>query len=106
MDNLVSVTAASPLGPLPPHPLGGGGRSSLLHLQPETVYGSDGVDGGGGEDDGGGHVMSDRVQSIASGIYREFERMIPKYGEEVSQSINQSGDLFICVVNSLMSIFS
>lgn len=45
---------------------------------PDTVYGSEGA---GPEEDS--HVMSERVQSVATGIYREFERMIPTYGEEV-----------------------
>jgi len=49
-------------------------------LQPETVYGSD--DPTGSEEDGC-HVMTDRVQGVATSIYREFERMIPTYGEEV-----------------------
>ena len=48
----------------------------------ETVYGSDGV---GDEDSGRG--MSDRVQCVATTIYRELERMIPAYGEEVVKEI-------------------
>jgi len=44
----------------------------------ETVYGSDGI---GDEDSSRG--MSDRVQTVANAIYRELERMIPTYGEEV-----------------------
>jgi len=43
----------------------------------ETVYGSDGID----EDSGRG--MTDRVQTVATAIYRELERMIPTYGEDV-----------------------
>ena len=42
----------------------------------ETVYSNEGSD----ED---GHVMSDRVQKVATNVYREFERMIPTYGEDV-----------------------
>lgn len=41
----------------------------------ETVYSNEGSD----ED---GHVMSDRVQKVATNVYREFERMIPQYGED------------------------
>ena len=48
----------------------------------ETIYGSDGV---GDEDSGRG--MSDRVQNVATTIYRELERMIPAYGEEVVKEI-------------------
>jgi len=44
----------------------------------ETVYGSDGI---GDEDSGRG--MTDRVQAVATAIYRELERMIPTYGEDV-----------------------
>ena len=41
----------------------------------ETVYSNEGSD----ED---GHVMSDRVQKVAKNVYKEFERMIPTYGED------------------------
>uniref|UniRef100_A0A1I8G6R8 JNK-interacting protein 3 n=1 Tax=Macrostomum lignano TaxID=282301 RepID=A0A1I8G6R8_9PLAT len=34
-----------------------------------------------------GHVMSDRVQSLASQIYTEFENMIKKYDEEVVKDL-------------------
>jgi len=44
----------------------------------ETVYGSDGI---GDEDSSRG--MTDRVQAVATAIYRELERMIPTYGEDV-----------------------
>lgn len=44
----------------------------------ETVYGCDGI---GTDEDA--HVMSDRVQTVATNIYKEFERMIPSYGEDV-----------------------
>jgi len=44
----------------------------------ETVYGSDGI---GDEDASRG--MTDRVQTVATAIYRELERMIPTYGEDV-----------------------
>ena len=44
----------------------------------ETVYGCDGI---GADEDS--HVMSDRVQGVATNIYKEFERMIPSYGEDV-----------------------
>jgi len=44
----------------------------------ETVYGSDGI---GDEDSGRG--MTDRVQTVATAIYRELKRLIPTYGEDV-----------------------
>jgi len=44
----------------------------------ETVYGSDGI---GDEESSRG--MTDRVQTVATAIYRELERMIPTYGEDV-----------------------
>lgn len=44
----------------------------------ETVYGSDGI---GDEDSGRG--MTDRVQTVATAMYRELKRLIPTYGEDV-----------------------
>lgn len=44
---------------------------------PETVYGTN-------EDS---HVMSERVQTLAASIYKEFERMIKKYDEEVVKEL-------------------
>jgi len=49
-------------------------------LQSETIFGHDGTGNDLYEDS---HVMSDRVQAVATNIYREFERMIPTYGEDV-----------------------
>ena len=43
----------------------------------ETVYGTH-------EDS---HVMSERVQSLAASIYKEFERMIKKYDEDVVKEL-------------------
>lgn len=43
----------------------------------ETVYGTH-------ED---GHVMSEKVQSLASTVYKEFERMIKKYDEDVVKEL-------------------
>ena len=43
----------------------------------ETVYGTH-------ED---GHVMSERVQTLAASIYKEFERMIKKYDEDVVKEL-------------------
>jgi hypothetical protein len=48
----------------------------------ETIYGSDGV-----VEEDTGRGMSDRVQSVATTVYRELERMIPVYGEEVVKEI-------------------
>ncbi|XP_070554450.1 LOW QUALITY PROTEIN: C-Jun-amino-terminal kinase-interacting protein 4-like [Ptychodera flava] len=45
----------------------------------ETVYGTG--------DDGAGGVMSERVSALASNIYREFERMIRKYDEDVVKEL-------------------
>lgn len=43
----------------------------------ETVYGTQ-------EE---GHVMSEKVQSLAASIYKEFERMIKKYDEDVVKEL-------------------
>lgn len=43
----------------------------------ETVYGT--------TDEG--HVMSEKVQSLASSVYKEFERMIKKYDEDVVKEL-------------------
>ena len=43
----------------------------------ETVYGT--------HDDS--HVMSERVQTLAASIYKEFERMIGKYDEDVVKEL-------------------
>ncbi|XP_033112095.1 C-Jun-amino-terminal kinase-interacting protein 4-like [Anneissia japonica] len=44
----------------------------------ETVYGTD---------DGNRNVMSEKVTGLASGIYREFERMIKRYDEDVVKEL-------------------
>jgi hypothetical protein len=33
------------------------------------------------------HVMSERVQSLAASVYKEFERMIKKYDEDVVKEL-------------------
>lgn len=43
----------------------------------ETVYGTS-------EE---GHVMSEKVSSLATNIYKEFERMIKKYDEDVVKEL-------------------
>ena len=43
----------------------------------ETVYGT--------YDDG--HVMSERVQALAANVYKEFERMIQRYDENVVKEL-------------------
>ena len=48
-------------------------------MEDETVYGT--------ADDGGVSVMSERVQALASSIYREFERMIKGYDEDVVKEL-------------------
>ena len=48
-------------------------------MDDETVYGT--------ADDGGVSVMSERVQALASSIYREFERMIKGYDEDVVKEL-------------------
>ncbi|XP_071949714.1 C-Jun-amino-terminal kinase-interacting protein 4-like isoform X3 [Antedon mediterranea] len=45
----------------------------------ETVYGT--------ADDGNINVMSEKVTGLASGIYREFERMIKRYDEDVVKEL-------------------
>ena len=51
---------------------------SMDNIESETVYGTH-------EDS---HlVMSERVQSLASSIYKEFERMIQKYDEDVVKEL-------------------
>ncbi|XP_054711876.1 C-Jun-amino-terminal kinase-interacting protein 4-like isoform X2 [Uloborus diversus] len=57
----------------------------------ETVYGTNSDDS---------HVMSEKVQSLASNIYQELERMIEKYDEDVVK------ELMPLVVNVLESLDS
>ena len=45
----------------------------------ETVYGT--------TDDGAGTVMSERVSGLAASIYREFERLIQTYDEDVVKEL-------------------
>jgi len=54
----------------------------------ETVYGS--------QDDS--HVMSERVQLLASNIYQEFERLIQKYDENV---VKELMPLVVAILESL-----
>uniref|UniRef100_A0ABM0N0K8 C-Jun-amino-terminal kinase-interacting protein 3-like n=1 Tax=Saccoglossus kowalevskii TaxID=10224 RepID=A0ABM0N0K8_SACKO len=61
----------------------------------ETVYGSG--------DDGASGVMSERVSSLASCVYREFERMIRKYDEDV---VKELMPLVVNVLECLDSAFS
>ena len=58
----------------------------------ETVYGS--------QDDT--HVMSERVQLLASNIYQEFERLIQKYDENV---VKELMPLVVAVLESLDQTF-
>lgn len=51
-----------------------------MNFQQEAVYSNTNSDEGGGE-------MSDRVSTLASGIYGEFERMIQKYGSDVVENL-------------------
>ncbi|XP_035206042.1 C-Jun-amino-terminal kinase-interacting protein 4-like isoform X2 [Stegodyphus dumicola] len=57
----------------------------------ETIYGTNSDDS---------HVMSEKVQSLASNIYQELERMIEKYDEDVVK------ELMPLVVNVLESLDS
>ena len=57
----------------------------------ETVYGTNSDEN---------HVMSEKVQSLASNIYSELERMIEKYDEDVVK------ELMPLVVNVLESLDS
>ena len=54
----------------------------------ETVYGTH-------EDS---HVMSERVQNLAASIYKEFERMIKSYDEDV---VKQLMPLVVGILESL-----
>ncbi|XP_064636506.1 C-Jun-amino-terminal kinase-interacting protein 4-like isoform X7 [Lineus longissimus] len=60
----------------------------------ETVYGTHESDT---------HVMSERVQSLASSIYKEFERMIKKYDEDV---VKELMPLVVGILESLDTSFS
>lgn len=51
-----------------------------MNFQQEAVYGDSNNDEGGSE-------MSERVSTLASGIYAEFERMIQKYGSDVVENL-------------------
>ncbi|ESN92965.1 hypothetical protein HELRODRAFT_69924 [Helobdella robusta] len=46
--------------------------------------------------------MSDRVQAVATNIYREFERMIPTYGEDVVKDMMPH---IVTILESLDSAF-
>ena len=47
----------------------------------ETVYGTN-------EE---GHVMSEKVSVLATNVYKEFERMIKKYDEDVVKELTYEG---------------
>ncbi|GAB1604627.1 C-Jun-amino-terminal kinase-interacting protein 4-like [Argonauta hians] len=59
----------------------------------ETVYGTQ-------EE---GHVMSEKVQTLAASIYKEFERMIKKYDEDV---VKELMPLVVGILESLDVAFS
>ncbi|CAK5110783.1 unnamed protein product [Meloidogyne enterolobii] len=48
------------------------------------------------------HVMSDKVQAIASAVYKEFESMIQKFGQE---SVKDLMPLVVNVLENLDSAF-
>ncbi|CAL8304656.1 unnamed protein product [Lota lota] len=55
------------------------------------------------DDSGASDVMSERVSGLASSIYREFERLIGKYDEDV---VKQLMPLVVAVLENLDSVFS
>ncbi|CAI9734624.1 C-Jun-amino-terminal kinase-interacting protein 4-like isoform X8 [Octopus vulgaris] len=59
----------------------------------ETVYGTQ-------EE---GHVMSEKVQTLAASVYKEFERMIKKYDEDV---VKELMPLVVGILESLDNAFS
>ncbi|XP_066930555.1 C-Jun-amino-terminal kinase-interacting protein 4-like [Clytia hemisphaerica] len=69
-----------------------------LNLQQEAVYSSSNTN----NDEGGGE-MSDRVSTLASGIYAEFERMIQKYGSDVVENLMP---MIVNVLEQLESSYS
>ncbi|XP_051968596.1 C-Jun-amino-terminal kinase-interacting protein 4-like isoform X2 [Xyrauchen texanus] len=55
------------------------------------------------EDPGNSAMMSERVSGLASSIYREFERMILKYDEDV---VKELMPLVVAVLENLDSVFA
>ncbi|XP_072523946.1 C-Jun-amino-terminal kinase-interacting protein 4 isoform X2 [Salminus brasiliensis] len=65
-----------------------------MELEDEVLY---------QEDTGSSAMMSERVSGLASSIYREFERMIGKYDEDV---VKQLMPLVVAVLENLDSVFA
>lgn len=55
------------------------------------------------EPGGSGAVMSERVSGLAGSIYREFERLIGRYDEEV---VKELMPLVVAVLENLDSVFA
>ncbi|XP_069012301.1 C-Jun-amino-terminal kinase-interacting protein 4 isoform X2 [Embiotoca jacksoni] len=55
------------------------------------------------DDSGDSSVMSERVSGLASSIYREFERLIEKYDEDV---VKELMPLVVAVLENLDSVFA
>ncbi|XP_047673166.1 C-Jun-amino-terminal kinase-interacting protein 4 isoform X3 [Tachysurus fulvidraco] len=55
------------------------------------------------EDAGGSSMMSEKVSGLASSIYREFERLIGKYDEDVVKDLMP---LVVAVLENLDSVFA
>ncbi|XP_024120759.1 C-Jun-amino-terminal kinase-interacting protein 4 isoform X2 [Oryzias melastigma] len=55
------------------------------------------------DDSGSSAMMSERVSGLASSIYREFERLIEKYDEEV---VKELMPLVVAVLENLDSVFA
>ncbi|KAB5555386.1 hypothetical protein PHYPO_G00033440 [Pangasianodon hypophthalmus] len=55
------------------------------------------------EDSGSSSMMSERVSGLASSIYREFERLIGKYDEDV---VKELMPLVVAVLENLDSVFA
>ncbi|XP_037611232.1 C-Jun-amino-terminal kinase-interacting protein 4 isoform X3 [Sebastes umbrosus] len=55
------------------------------------------------DDSGSSTMMSERVSGLASSIYREFERLIERYGEDV---VKELMPLVVAVLENLDSVFA
>ncbi|XP_037320579.2 C-Jun-amino-terminal kinase-interacting protein 4 isoform X2 [Pungitius pungitius] len=55
------------------------------------------------DDSGDASVMSERVSGLAGSIYREFERLIERYGEDV---VKELMPLVVAVLENLDSVFA
>ncbi|XP_054454387.1 C-Jun-amino-terminal kinase-interacting protein 4 isoform X2 [Anoplopoma fimbria] len=55
------------------------------------------------DDPGSSNMMSERVSGLASSIYREFERLIERYGEDV---VKELMPLVVAVLENLDSVFA